>query len=90
MPEQGGFESLHVARNALMMQQDLKENVLQSKTFKKSRTFIVRDARYTVQDIARMVGIFVVSAFPILKKNLKVRHLNASWIPFFYTLFTRR
>lgn len=43
------------------------------------------EARYTVQDIARMVGITVGSAFTILKKILKVKRLTARWIPHLLT-----
>ena len=47
----------------------------------KDKDIIAQDARYTEQNIARMVGISVESAFTILKKILKVKRLTAHWIP---------
>lgn len=62
-----------------------KRSVITKQNIIKVKDIIEKDARYTVRDIARMVGISIGSAFTILKKTLKVRRLSARWIPHLLT-----
>ena len=39
------------------------------------------DARLTVRDIARKVGISLSTVLLILKKHLKIRNIFARWVP---------
>ena len=43
------------------------------------------DARFTVRDIARKVGISLSTVHLILKKHLKVRKISARWVPHLLT-----
>ena len=43
------------------------------------------DARFTVPDIARKVGISLSTVHLILKKHLKVRKISARWVPHLLT-----
>ena len=43
------------------------------------------DARFTVRDIARKVGISLSTVHFILKKHLKVRKISARWVPHLLT-----
>ena len=43
------------------------------------------DARFTVRDIARKVGISLSMVHLILKKHLKVRKISARWVPHLLT-----
>ena len=62
-----------------------KKSVITPKNIQKVKDLIAQDARYTVGDIARYVGISVGPAHIILKKILKVRRLTARWIPHLLT-----
>lgn len=62
-----------------------KRSVINFKNIQKVKDIIARDARYTVQDVARMVGISIGSAYKILKKILRLRRLTARWIPHLLT-----
>ena len=46
----------------------------------KVNEIVERDARYTVRDIARIVGISL-STMIILKNFLNVRKISARWVP---------
>ena len=46
----------------------------------KIKEIIEGDARFTVRDIARKVGISLLTVHLILKKNLKVRKISARWV----------
>ena len=46
---------------------------------------IIGDARFTVRDIARKVGISLSTVHLILKKHLKVRKISARWVPHLLT-----
>ena len=46
---------------------------------------IIEDARFTVRDIARKVGISLSTVHLILKKHLKVRKISARWVPHLLT-----
>ena len=56
-----------------------KENV------SKVKEVIKRDARYTVRDLAKIVGISLSSVHFILKKILHVRKITARWVPHLLT-----
>ena len=43
------------------------------------------DARFTVRDIARKVGISLSTVHLILKKHLKIRKISARWVPHLLT-----
>ena len=45
------------------------------------KKIIEGDARFTVRDIARKVGISLSTVHLILKKHLKVREISARWVP---------
>ena len=47
----------------------------------KIKEIIEGDARFTVRDIARTVGILLSTVHLILKKHLKVRKISARWVP---------
>ena len=48
------------------------------------------DARFTVRDIARKVGISLSTVHLILKKHLKVRKISARWVPHLLTAEQKR
>lgn len=62
-----------------------KHSAITPKNIQKVRDLIAKDARYTVTDIAHIVGISVPSAFRILRKELKLKRLTARWIPHLLT-----
>ena len=47
----------------------------------KIKEIIEGNARFTVRDIARKVGILISMVHFILKKHLKVRKIFARWVP---------
>ena len=51
----------------------------------KIKEIIEGDARFTVLDIARKVGISLSTVHLILKKHLKVRKISARWVPHLLT-----
>ena len=51
----------------------------------KIKEIIEGDARFTVHDIARKVGISLSTVHLILKKHLKVRKSSARWVPHLLT-----
>ena len=51
----------------------------------KIKEIIEGDARFTVRDIARKVGISLSTVLLILKKHLKVRKISARWVPHLLT-----
>ena len=51
----------------------------------KIKEIIEGDARFTVRDIARKVGISLSTVHLILKKQLKVRKISARWVPHLLT-----
>ena len=51
----------------------------------KIKEIIEGDARLTVRDIARKVGISLSTVHLILKKHLKVRKISARWVPHLLT-----
>ena len=51
----------------------------------KIKEIIEGDARFTVRDIARKVGISFSTVHLILKKHLKVRKISARWVPHLLT-----
>ena len=58
---------------------------LVKKSFPKIKEIIEGDARFTVHDIARKVGISLSTVHLILKKHLKVRKISARWVPHLLT-----
>ena len=46
-----------------------------------SKVIVERDARYSVRDIARMVGVSLLRVHWIQKNILNVRKISASWVP---------
>ena len=54
-------------------------------TVSKIKEVIEGDARFTVRDIARKVGISLSTVNLILKKHLKVRKISARWVPHLLT-----
>ena len=51
------------------------------KIIPKVEEIVERDARYTVRDIARMVGISLSRDYCILKNILYVRKISTRWMP---------
>ena len=51
----------------------------------KIKEIIEGDARFTVRDIARKVGISLSTVHLILKKHLKVRKISTRWVPHLLT-----
>ena len=51
----------------------------------KIKEILEGDARFTVRDIARKVGISLSTVHLILKKHLKVRKISARWVPHLLT-----
>ena len=56
----------------------------------KIKGIIEGDARFTVRDIARKVGISLSTVHLILKKHLNVRKISARWVPHLLTDEQRR
>ena len=46
----------------------------------KIRNILKTDARFTVRQLARMTNLLLARVHAILKKHLKVRKINASWM----------
>ena len=82
-----GLANLNVGLNQLKthLNLDVRKQPLLQKNIQKVIDLIARDARYTVGNIARFVGISVGSVHTILKKILKVRRLTARWMPHLLT-----
>ena len=59
--------------------------VSRKEIFSKIKEIIEGDARFTVRDIARKVGISLSTVHLILKKHLKVRKIFARWVPHLLT-----
>ena len=59
--------------------------VSRKETVSKIKEIIEGDARFTVRDIARKVGISLSTVHLILKKHLKVRKIFARWVPHLLT-----
>lgn len=55
------------------------------KNIGKIRNLINTDARYTVRQLARLTSLSLAIVHEILKKHLKVRKINARWIPHLLT-----
>ena len=51
----------------------------------KIKEIIEGDARFTVRDIARKIGISLSTVHLILKKHFKVRKISARWVPHLLT-----
>ena len=51
----------------------------------KIKEIIEGDARFTVREIARKVGLSLSTVHHILKKHLKVRKIFARWVPHLLT-----
>lgn len=51
----------------------------------KIRKLVSEDARFTVREIARKVGISIGAVHSILKKHLKMNKITARWIPHLLT-----
>ena len=51
----------------------------------KIKEIIEGDARFTVRDFTRKVGISILTVHLILKKHLKVRKISARWMPHLLT-----
>ena len=51
----------------------------------KIKEIIEGDARFTVRDIARKIGISLSTVHLILKMHLKVRKISARWVPHLLT-----
>ena len=58
---------------------------LVKKSFPKLKEIIEAEARFTVRDIARKVGISISTVHLILKKHLKVRKKSVRWVPHLLT-----
>ena len=58
---------------------------LVKKSFQKKKEIIEGDARFTVRDIARKVGISLSMVHLILKKHSKFRKIFARWVPHILT-----
>ena len=53
--------------------------------FSKIKEIIEGDARFTIRDIARKVGVSLSTVHLILKKHLKVRKIFTRWVPHLLT-----
>ena len=47
---------------------------------KKSTDLLNQDARYTVRDLAQSANFSLAKVYGILRKNLKLRKINARWM----------
>ena len=68
-----------------MHQNQVGQNLHLVKKSFKIKEIIEGDARFTVRDIARTVGISLSMVHLILKKHLKVRKTFARWVPHLLT-----
>ena len=66
------------------------KSVSRGETVSKIKEIIEGDARFTVRDIARKVGIALSTVHLILKKPLKVRKNSTRWVPHLLTDEQRR
>ena len=64
-----------------MHRNQVGQNASRKEIVSKIKEIIERDARFTVRDIARKVGISLSTVHLILKKHLKVRKISARWVP---------
>ena len=76
---QSGVESIKNAPKGRPKSASRKEIV------SKIKEIIEGDARFTVRDIARKVGISLSTVHLILKKHWKVRKISARWVPHLLT-----
>ena len=58
---------------------------LRKKIVEKVTNLVATDARFTTRHIAKCVGISVGAAHTILRRDLKMRRINARWIPHLIT-----
>ena len=77
---ESGVESI---KNAL--KSGRPKSASRKKIVSKIKEIIEGDARFTVRDIARKVGISLSTVHLILKKHLKVRKISARWVPHLLT-----
>ena len=61
------------------------KSVSRQEIVSKRKEIIKGDARFTVRDSARKVGISLSTVHTILKKHLKVRKISARWVPHLLT-----
>ena len=73
-------------------QQQLKDasprsscNNYDQRLHRKIRNILKTDARFTVRQLARMKNLSLARVDGILKKHLKIRKINARWIPHLLT-----
>ena len=78
----GGKRNLSLVQSPSKMHRDqVGQNLHLVKNVFKIKEIIEGDARFTVLDIARKVGISLSTVHLILKKHLKVRKISARWVP---------
>ena len=68
-----------------MHQNQVGRNLHLVKKSFQNKGIIEGDARFTVRDIARKVGISLSTVHLILKKHLKVLKIFARWVPHLLT-----
>ena len=77
---ESGVESI---KNAL--KSDRPKSASGKEIVSKIKEIMEGDARFTVHDITRKVGISLSTVHLILKKHLKVRKISARWVPHLLT-----
>ena len=60
-------------------------SVLTEKNVATVKTLIEEDPRYTVQEIEELSGIHLSSVLKILRERLRLRKINAHWVPHLLT-----
>ena len=80
----GGKRNLSLVYPSKMHRNQVGQN-LHLVNVSKIKEIIEGDARFTVRDIARKVGISLSTVHLILKKHLKVRKISARWVPHLLT-----
>ena len=78
---ESGVKSIKMHRNQVGQNLHLVKKSLPEK----KKEIIEGDARFTVGDIARKVGISLSTVHLILKKHLKFRKISAKWVPHLLT-----
>ena len=74
-------------------QQDLKDaartgrpqTTTTKSNMKQITDLLNKDARYTVRDLTRLANFSVARVLGILRRHLKLRKINARWIPHLLT-----
>ena len=81
----GGKRNLSLVKSPNAPKSGRPKSASRKEIVSKIKEIIEGDARSTVRDIARKVGISLSTVHLILKKHFKVRKKSARWVPHLLT-----